>query len=67
MVTPPDYPLVTAAEFLRMDFGDRKAELDNGVIRMIAGGTGRHARVAFNILLALGKRLEGTGCTPYTA
>ena len=67
MATQPDYPLVTAAEFLVMDFGDRKAELDNGVIRMMAGGTGRHARVAFNILLALGNRLTGTGCTPYAS
>ena len=67
MATQPDYPLVTADEFLRMDFGDRKAELDNGVIRMMAGGTGRHARVAVNILRALGNRLEGTGCTPYTS
>lgn len=67
MATQPDYPLVTADEFLRMDFGDRKAELDNGVIRMMAGGTGRHARVAFNIMRALGNRLEGTGCTPYNA
>lgn len=67
MGTQPDYPLVTADEFLRMDFGDRKAELDNGVIRMMAGGSGRHARVAFNIMRALGNHLEGTGCTPYNS
>jgi Uma2 family endonuclease len=67
MATQPDYPLVTADEFLMMDFGDRKAELDNGVIRMMAGGTGRHARVATNIVRALGNRLEGTGCTPYAS
>ena len=65
MATQPDYPLVTADEFLLMDFGDRKAELDNGVIRMMAGGTGRHGRVQTNILVALGTRLNGTGCTPY--
>lgn len=64
MAAPPDYPLVTADEFLLMEFGDRKAELDNGVIRMMAGGTGRHARVAFNILMALGTRPRETGCTP---
>lgn len=67
MATQPDYPLVTADEFLRMDFGDRKAELDNGVIRMMAGGTGRHARVQTNILVALGTKLRGTGCTPYNS
>lgn len=67
MATQPDYPLVTADEFLRMDFGDRKAELDNGVIRMMAGGTGRHARVATNIIVALAQRLQGSGCTPYAS
>jgi Uma2 family endonuclease len=66
MATQPDYPLVTANEFVEMNFGERKAELDNGVIRMMAGGTGRHARVAFNILRSLGNRHEGTGCTPYS-
>ena len=67
MATRPDYPLLTADEFLRIDFGERKAELDNGVIRMMAGGTARHARVQFNLLLALGNRLRGSGCTPYNS
>ena len=67
MATEPDYPLVTADEFLMMDFGERKAELDNGVIRMMAGGTGRHARVQANISFALMSRLQGTGCTPYAS
>ena len=67
MATQPTYPLLTADEFLEIDFGERKAELDNGVIRMMAGGTARHARVQFNILLALGEKLRGTGCTPYNS
>lgn len=67
MATHPVYPAVTADEFLEMDFGDRKAELDNGVIRMMAGGTRRHAEVSFNIALALGVRLRGSGCKPYTS
>ena len=68
MVMQPKYPLLTAAEFLRMDFGpDHKAELDNGVIRMMAGGTRRHARVQVNILSALRGQLRGTGCAPYGA
>lgn len=67
MATRPVYPLLTAAEFLLMDFGDKKAELDNGVIRMMAGGTARHARVQANILVALANRLRGTGCTPYNS
>ena len=65
MATQPDYQLLTADEFLQIDFGERKAELDNGVIRMMAGGSGRHARVQTNILVALANRLRGTGCTPY--
>lgn len=67
MATDPDYPLLTAEEFLEIDFGDRKAELDNGVIRMMAGGTARHAQVQGNIFLALGVRLRGTGCMPYNS
>ena len=67
MATRPDYPLLTAREFLEIDFGEQKAELDNGVIRMMAGGTARHARVQSNILVALANRLRGTGCTPYNS
>ncbi|MFD1786998.1 Uma2 family endonuclease [Sphingomonas floccifaciens] len=67
MVTQPVYPLLTADEFLEIDFGERKAELDNGVIRMMAGGTARHSRVQTNLLVALSNRLRGTGCTPYNA
>ncbi|WP_375392240.1 Uma2 family endonuclease [uncultured Sphingomonas sp.] len=61
----PDYPLLTAEEFLQIDFGERKAELDNGIIRMMAGGTARHARVQAAILVALTVRLRGSRCTPY--
>lgn len=65
MATHPDYPLLTASEFLQIDFGEHKAELDQGVIRMMAGGTARHARVQSNIVVALGAKLRGTGCAPY--
>lgn len=67
MATHPIYPSVTADEFLEMDFGERKAELDNGVIRMMAGGTRRHAEVAGNIFLVLGTLLRGSGCKPFTS
>ncbi|AJP71340.1 Uma2 family endonuclease [Sphingomonas hengshuiensis] len=67
MATRTEYPLLTAEEFLQIDFGDRKAELDNGVIRMMAGGTARHAQVQTNILVALAPRLRGTGCAPYNS
>lgn len=66
MATQPDYPLLTAEEFLEIDFGpDRKAELDNGVIHMIAGGTARHVRVQGNIIATLGPRLRGSGYALY--
>lgn len=67
MASRPDYPLLTADEFLEIDFGERKAELDNGVIHMMAGGSARHARVAGNIFGVLAQRLRGTGCTPYNS
>ena len=67
MAAHPQYPLLTAEEFLDIDFGDRRAELDNGVIHMMAGGTARHARVQMNILVSLASRLRGTGCTPYNS
>ncbi len=67
MATRPDYPLLTAAEFLDIDFGEKKAELDNGVIRMMASGTARHAKVAGNIFMALGVRLRGSGRSSYNA
>ena len=67
MATHLVYPLLTAEAFLQIDFGDQNAELDNGVIRMMAEGTARHARVQGNIFLALALRLRGSGCTPYNS
>lgn len=59
-------PLLTVEEFLRIRFAsDQKAELSNGVIRMMAGGKGSHARVKRNILRFLGVALRGSGCSPY--
>jgi len=65
MATRAEYPLLTAKEFLEIDFKDRKAELDRGVIRMMAGGTARHSQVQGNILAFLRGKLRGTGCRPY--
>lgn len=61
----PAYRRVTVEEFLAMDFGDAKAELEDGLIYMMAGGSEVHARIAANIIIALGTRLRGTGCRPY--
>ena len=66
MATSAHYRLLTAEEFLRIDFGpDMKAELDNGIIRMMAGGTRAHARVQANLTAAARVALRGSGCRPY--
>ncbi len=57
--------LITVEDFLDINFGDRKAELDNGVIRMMAGGTFAHARVQGNIFRHLAAALRGSGCRPF--
>lgn len=58
--------LLTADEFLAIEFpSDTKAELDNGVIKMMSGGTGSHARVQRNVQFALQSKLRETGCSAW--
>jgi Uma2 family endonuclease len=68
-VVATTYPLeyaLTAEEFLKIGFAsDQKAELNNGVIRMMAGGSASHARVQRNIIRFLAAALRGSGCSPY--
>lgn len=61
----PAYRRVTVREFLAMDLGEAKAELVDGMICMMAGGSPRHAAIAANLIIALGPRLRGSGCRPY--
>lgn len=61
----PAYRRISVEEFLAMDFGGAKAELEDGLIYMMAGGSEIHARIAANLLIALGARLRGSGCRPY--
>jgi Uma2 family endonuclease len=61
----PAYRRISVEEFLDMDFGGAKAELEDGLIYMMAGGSEMHARVAANIMIYLGSRLRGSGCRPY--
>ena len=61
----PAYRKVEVHEFLDMDLGDARAELVDGTILMMAGGSPKHAAVAANIIIALGSRLRGSGCRPY--
>lgn len=66
MATDPEQRLLTADEFLEIDFGPNlRAELDNGVIRMMTGGTGGHARIQRNLMRLLGPQLRGSGCGPF--
>lgn len=62
----PAYRKITAAEFLAMDFNsDRRFELDDGVIVMMAGNTKAHSLVQVNVLTWLRSRLRGSGCRPH--
>jgi Uma2 family endonuclease len=55
-----------ATTFLKIRFAsDQKAELSNGVIRMMAGKKGIHARIQRNVLAFLFVALRGSGCSPY--
>lgn len=58
--------LTTVEEFLAIAFDtDERYELDNGVVRMMAGGTAIHARIQTDILVALARKLAETGCSPF--
>ncbi len=61
----PAYRTVTAEEFVEMDFGDAKAELVDGFIYMMAGGTVSHAAIQANLVGSLLVRLRGSGCRPF--
>jgi len=65
MATRLEPHYLSAEEFLAIDFtSEEKAELDNGIIRMMAGGTRAHDRVQTNLIIALGNTLRGSGCRP---
>jgi cytochrome P450 len=61
----PAYRPMTVKEFLDADLGDAKAELVDGVILMMSGGSARHAAIAANLIMSLGPRLREQGCRPY--
>jgi len=65
MATDPYYQKITVEEFLAMDFGDKKVELDDGMIVAMTGGSGAHNRVQANLMRFLGAALRGSGCRPY--
>ncbi len=59
------YRRVSVDEFLRMDFGDAKAELIDGVIFMMAGAASQHNLISGNVFATLRTTLRGSGCRPY--
>lgn len=66
MATNPRSERLTAEWFFQIDFGpDLKAELDNGIIRMMTGGSYDHARIQMNLYRFLGNMLRGSGCRPF--
>lgn len=66
MATFPETHLITAEQFLQIDFGpDIKAELDRGVIRvvrMMAGGSYRNSRIQMNLGAVSWTALRGSNC-----
>jgi len=69
MATDPsaDFFRITVEQFLaiKWDDPDAKAELDNGIIRMMAGGSGAHGRIQVRVLGALLNKLREGDCSPY--
>ncbi|UZK69109.1 Uma2 family endonuclease [Sphingomonas sp. S1-29] len=63
----PAYRRIDVDEFLSMHFGDAKAELEDGLIYMMTGGSQAHARIAGNVYFALRLALRGTGCMPFNS
>jgi len=67
----PKPPRMSLDDFLVWEAKqDEKWELVDGVpiqrrTRMMAGGTGAHARIASNIIRAVGNRLPAGPCVPY--
>lgn len=57
---------MTVEEFLALALEGR-AELEDGVLYMMSGGTAAHSAIAANIIAALRPKLRGTGCRPMTS
>ncbi|HEX8401717.1 MAG TPA: Uma2 family endonuclease [Allosphingosinicella sp.] len=58
------YRQMTVEEFLELEIKGR-AELEDGVLYMMAGGSLSHAAVSGNILVGLRTKLRGSGCRPF--
>jgi Uma2 family endonuclease len=59
----PAFRQMTVEEFLELPFEGR-AELEDGILYMMGGGSPLHAAITANIIVALGTKLRGSGCRP---
>ena len=62
----PAYRRMTVEEFLDLEIEGR-AELEDGILYMMSGGTARHAAIIVNIATALHNKLRGTDCRPMSS
>jgi Uma2 family endonuclease len=62
----PAYRRMTVEEFLDLEIEGR-AELEDGILYMMSGGTARHAAIIANLTAALHNKLRGTGCRPMSS
>ena len=65
LASNPAYRTASAKEFVEMNFGDAKAELVDGFIYMMAGGTVSRAVIQANLVGSLLSRLRGSGYRPF--
>ena len=65
MATDPFSTRITVDEFLKMDFGGKKVELVDGIVRAMTGGRRTNFRVQRNLVTYLGTKLRGSGCGVY--
>lgn len=59
----PAFRQMTVEEFLELPIEGR-AELEDGVLYMMGGGSPLHAAITANIIVVLGTKLRGSGCRP---
>jgi Uma2 family endonuclease len=66
---PPDYPWISVEDYLILDRSSREARYEylDGQLRMLAGGSFSHSRIALNIAHLLDDQLGDGPCTAYNS
>lgn len=69
MATQPHHPSMSIEEYLDLDrrSSETRYEYIDGYVRMLAGGTPDHAKIAANVIGVLYGVLEGSTCGVYTS